>query len=69
MSVANLLELRNISKIYMRGLISASSMTALEGLLLTFQAEEPTIVTVAGESGNGKTTLAMLLLGFITPTS
>ena len=69
MSLANLLELRNISKVYTRGLINASSTTALEGFSLTLKEEEPTILTVAGESGSGKTTLAMLLLGFITPTS
>ena len=67
--MANLLELRNISKVYTRGLINATSTTALEGFSLTLKEDEPTIVTVAGESGSGKTTLAMLLLGFITPTS
>ena len=69
MRLANLLELRNISKVYTRGLINATSTTALEGFSLTLKEDEPTIVTVAGESGSGKTTLAMLLLGFITPTS
>jgi peptide/nickel transport system ATP-binding protein len=69
MSLANLLELRDISKVYTRGLINAHSTTALEGFSLTLKEQDPTIVTVAGESGSGKTTLAMLLLGFITPTS
>ena len=69
MTVANLLELRNISKVYSRGLINAKSATALSDISLTLRQDEPTILTIAGESGSGKTTLAMLLLGFITPTS
>jgi peptide/nickel transport system ATP-binding protein len=60
-----LLELRNVTKTYSRGLLSRSSTTALNNVSLTLKEDEPTIVTVAGESGSGKTTLAMLLLGFI----
>ena len=67
--MANLLELRNVSKVYSRGLINATQTTALEGISLTLKEDEPTILTVAGESGSGKTTLAMLLLGFIEPTA
>lgn len=67
--MANLLELRNISKVYQRGLINAQATVALQDISLTLKEEEPTILTVAGESGSGKTTLAMLLLGFITPTT
>jgi peptide/nickel transport system ATP-binding protein len=65
----DLLELRNITKVYSRGLLSRSSTTALNNVSLKIDENEPTIVTVAGESGSGKTTLAMLLLGFITPTA
>ena len=67
--MANLLELKNISKVYQRGLINAKATVALQDFSLTLKEEEPTIMTVAGESGSGKTTLAMLLLGFITPTT
>ena len=67
--MANLLELRNISKVYSRGLINAKATVALQDFSLTLREDEPTILTVAGESGSGKTTLAMLLLGFITPTT
>ena len=69
LTMANLLELRNVSKVYSRGLINATSATALADISLTLREEEPTIMTVAGESGSGKTTLAMLLLGFIAPTT
>jgi len=67
--VSALLELKNVTKIYSRGLLTRSSTTALSNVSLTLQDDEATIVTVAGESGSGKTTLAMLLLGFIPPTS
>lgn len=65
----DLLELKNVSKVYSRGLLSRSSTTALNNVSLKLTQEEPTIVTVAGESGSGKTTMAMLLLGFIPPTT
>ena len=64
-----LIELKNVSKIYSRGLLSRTTTTALSNLSLRLEQEEPTILTVAGESGSGKTTLAMLLLGFLAPTS
>jgi oligopeptide/dipeptide ABC transporter ATP-binding protein len=67
--MADLLELRGVSKVYQRGLINAQATVALQDFSLTLKEEEPTILTVAGESGSGKTTLAMLLLGFITPTT
>src|SRR5215212_582155 len=67
--MTNLLELKNVSKIYSRGLLSQVSTTALNNVSLRLDDREPTIMTIAGESGSGKTTLAMLLLGFIEPTS
>ncbi|HVY52485.1 MAG TPA: ABC transporter ATP-binding protein [Devosia sp.] len=67
--MSNLLELRNVSKVYQRGLINLQATVALQNISLTLKEEEPTILTVAGESGSGKTTLAMLLLGFITATT
>ena len=67
--MANLLELRNVSKVYQRGLISPHANIALRDISLVLKDDEPTIMTVAGESGSGKTTLAMLLLGFITSTT
>ena len=65
----DLLEIKNVTKVYSRGLLSRTSTTALNNVSLRLTQEEPTILTVAGESGSGKTTLAMLLLGFITPTT
>ena len=67
--MAELLEFKNVTKTYSRGLLSRSSTTALNDVSLRLAQDDPTIMTVAGESGSGKTTLAMLLLGFIAPTS
>lgn len=67
--MTELLEFRNVTKTYSRGLISRTSTIALNNVSLKLNQEDPTIVTIAGESGSGKTTLAMLLLGFIPPTS
>ncbi len=67
--MANLLELKNVSKVYQRGIVSPQANIALRDISLTLKEDEPTIMTVAGESGSGKTTLAMLLLGFITATT
>ncbi|MGQ0600918.1 MAG: ABC transporter ATP-binding protein [Anaerolineales bacterium] len=67
--MADLLEFRNVTKVYSRGLLSRTSTTALNNISFRLADNEPTIMTVAGESGSGKTTLAMLLLGFIQPSS
>src|SRR6266700_6540605 len=67
-AMADLLEFKNVTKVYSRGLLSKTSTTALNNVSLKLDQNEPTIMTVAGESGSGKTTLAMLLLGFITAT-
>src|SRR5574341_512435 len=67
--MTDLLEFKNVSKIYSRGLLTRVSTTALNNVSLRLESGQPTIMTVAGESGSGKTTLAMLLLGFIAPSS
>ena len=67
--MSDLLELKNVTKTYSRGLLTRVSTTALNNVSLKLETEQPTIMTVAGESGSGKTTMAMLLLGFLAPTS
>jgi len=67
--MAPLLEIKNVTKVYQRGLLSTHAKVALNNFSLTLDEDKPTILTVAGESGSGKTTLAMLVLGFITPTT
>jgi peptide/nickel transport system ATP-binding protein len=64
-----LLEIKNITKVYSRGLLAKASTVALNNVSLTLKEGDATILTIAGESGSGKTTLAMLLLGFLAPTT
>ncbi len=66
--MTELLEFKNVTKVYSSGLISKTSTTALNNVSFKLAQDDPTIMTVAGESGSGKTTLAMLLLGFIPAT-
>jgi len=69
--MTTLLELRKVTKVFGGGgLIKKRSITvALEDMSLALEADYPNIITVAGESGSGKTTMGMLLLGFYTPTT
>jgi oligopeptide/dipeptide ABC transporter ATP-binding protein len=61
-----LLEVRNATKVYGRGLLSGrGQVTALRGCSLTVQGNPATITAVAGESGSGKSTLAGAILGFV----
>lgn len=62
------LELRNVSKVYFRGLFQRGGTVALEDFSFSISGERSSITVLAGESGSGKTTTALLLLGFITPT-
>jgi oligopeptide/dipeptide ABC transporter ATP-binding protein len=67
--MASLLELRDVTKIYSGGLFKRRSTVALENNYLSVGGANPTILAIAGESGSGKTTMGMLMLGFIDPTS
>lgn len=60
--MSHLLEFKDTSKSY-------GDMQALAPLNLAIQADRPEIVTIAGESGSGKSTMANLALGFTQPTS
>ena len=63
-----ILELRNVTKIYRGGMFSRRSTLALENNYVSIGGSNPTILAIAGESGSGKTTMGMLLLGFLDPT-
>jgi len=63
-----LLELKGVTKIYRGGLLKTRATVALERSYVSIGAGSPTITAIAGESGSGKTTMGMLLLGFIEPT-
>lgn len=65
-----LLEARAVSKVYGGGRFGRDGgHRALVDVSLALSAEEPRFVTIAGESGSGKTTIARLVLGLLRPTS
>ena len=59
----DLLVMTGIHKSFGRGF--RRRVAALQGVDLRVGAEEPQIITIAGESGSGKSTLGMLALGFL----
>lgn len=66
--MSDLLQLKNVSKIYTGGLFRSQETVALKDSWLSITDETPAILAVAGESGSGKTTMGLLLLGFINPS-
>lgn len=66
---APVLEVRNLGKIFSRGVFKKEEVVALEDFSLQIDPGRPTITAIAGESGSGKTTLALLLLGLLTPSA
>ena len=66
-----LLEARRVRKVFRGGGVfrGATETVAVEDFSMSVSAESPSFVTIAGESGSGKTTIARLLLGLAPPTS
>ncbi len=66
-----LLEARRVRKVFQGGGLwgSRKQTVAIEDFSLRLSAGTPAFITIAGESGSGKTTIARLLLGFTEPTS
>ena len=62
-----ILQCENLTKVYTSGLLRTSCCTAVKNV--TFDVEKGEIVTLAGESGSGKTTVARMILRLIKPTS
>ncbi len=58
-----LLELQNVTKQYKGGTV------ALDNISYSIDSTAPSIVSIAGESGSGKTTMGMAVLGFLMPTT
>ena len=67
--MTELLEVRNVSKIFHDGPIWRRETTvAVDSVSFSIDADRPSITGVVGESGSGKTTLALLLLGYADPS-
>lgn len=65
--MTHLLELRNVSKIFGQG--GSNETLAVDNVSFHLEADKPSIIAIAGESGSGKTTMGMTVLGFWQPTS
>ncbi|MFC1525233.1 ABC transporter ATP-binding protein [Candidatus Latescibacterota bacterium] len=65
-----ILEARSLRKVYPGGRTRGGvDHVAVDNFSLIAGADRPCFVTIAGESGSGKTTIARLLLGMTGPTS
>jgi oligopeptide/dipeptide ABC transporter ATP-binding protein len=65
MMTTPLIELKNVTKIFGG---KKDYTVALDGMTFSLDEGYAKIITIAGESGSGKTTMGMLMLGFYTPT-
>lgn len=67
--MGNIIEAKNVAKRFpLGGLIHKKYVTAVENFSLQMEEDDQKVITLAGESGSGKTTITNLLLGFIKPT-
>ena len=70
MADSPLLEVKHLSKdFHVGGIIRKQYFTAVDDVSFSIAADEPTITTLAGESGSGKTTISRLILGLLHITS
>ena len=70
MNSENILEVRRLTKVFSSGgLLSKRRIVAVDDVSFTMPSAKPVVLTLAGESGSGKTTIARLILGFLNPTS
>jgi len=67
-NMTHLLEFRNVSKIFSRGIVHKDVTVAVDDVSFSIEAEDPGIISLAGESGSGKTTLGLMVLGFLKTT-
>jgi ABC-type oligopeptide transport system ATPase subunit len=67
---APLLELKGVEKRFGGGFLSGvPAAPAVTDFSLTLPGDPPRLVTIAGESGSGKTTVARLVLGLLTASA
>ena len=65
----SLLDVKNLAREFKSGLYFGISFKAVNDVSFTILEDRPKVLTIAGESGCGKTTLANMLLGFLKPTA
>ena len=58
----------DLNMVFTSGTIRKRSTVALDRVSLSIADSPPTITAIAGESDSGKTTLANLMMGLLTPT-
>lgn len=63
----NILEVRDLRKVFTSGIFKKTSITALDGV--TLSVKRGSTLGILGSSGSGKSTLARSLLRLIEPTS
>jgi oligopeptide/dipeptide ABC transporter ATP-binding protein len=65
----SIVEMRNVTKVFGGRIGSKEANVALDDMTFEVTEGSQNIFTIAGESGSGKTTMMMLLLGFYEPSA
>ena len=66
----NLLEVQHLTReFHIGGFFSRRKMRAVDDVSFSIPSDKPTILTIVGESGCGKTTLTKMILRLLSPTS
>jgi peptide/nickel transport system ATP-binding protein len=68
-SSRSLISLESVDKIYrVRKFLTTESIVAVENFNMTVEEDRSSVITLTGESGSGKTTVAKMILGLEEPT-
>lgn len=67
--MAPVLKIDGAGKSFESGWLRREKTVAVKEFSLEVNTEAPSVTAIAGESGSGKTTVANLVLGFLSPTS
>jgi len=68
-SVSPVLEVNHLVKVFTTGFFQKKVIKAVDDVSFEISKEEPVVLTLAGESGSGKSTICKLLLKLMNPTS